>query len=473
MSLKHILFGKSTLPTPPPSQAVNAYGLVFQNRVNPAFGAMNYQEAVKEGYSALTWVYRCIRKRGEAIGSVPWKTFRVGSDGTSTPLPNHPLEKLVNRPNPYQDRKEFFEQFSTYLDLSGNNYIEVVYGNNGTLPLQLFNLRPDWTKPKPNPYTYISGYEFSPAGRGKIQLLPKDVIHFKYLDPLNEYVGMSPITAAARTLESENAILGWNKSLLDNNGMPGGLLKIPAQTLVKEERQELQAEVEVEFTGENRHRPMILWGGMEWQQLGLSQKDMDFLLQRRSNKYEVCAILGVPPQVVGANEDPTYSNYSVARLSFWEDVIILMLDWIKARFNMILAPMFGPDIILDYDVSDVPAFRESFLQKVKAAEILYKMLWPINAINTRLGLGFDPVPWGDTAYLPSSMVPADGVGSTNLPGPGEDAPEGEEEPEPEEEEEPEEGEDDDQEFMQAKQTLLQSAASRSNAVKSALEKLST
>jgi HK97 family phage portal protein len=386
-----------------PSQAVAAYSLLFQRSGVGSFGNMRYKDAVKHGYSSLVWVYRCIKKRGEAVGSVPWKVSKKGPEGELTPLPGHPLEQLLAKPNPYTDRKQFFEGWSTYLDLSGNSYMEVVYVQGK--PKSLYSLRPDWMLPIPDPTLYLKGYELKPDGQKKILLEPQDVIHFKYIDPLDEYVGMSPLTAASRTLQTENAIVSWNKSMLDNNAMPGGVLKVPAQTLIPEDRKSLQEEIESEFAGDHRHSPMILWGGMEWEQLGLSQKDMDFLEQRGLNKYEICAVFGVPPQVVGAQVDPTYSNYSVARLSFWEDTVMLILDWLQAQFNSRLAPFWGPDIVCHYDISDVPAMRESFLQKVKTAETLWKMGWDINSINDRLNLGLPARPWGNTAWFPSSLVP--------------------------------------------------------------------
>lgn len=279
------------------------------------------------------------------------------------------------------------------------------------VPKYLYHIRPDWMIPVPDPKAYLKGYKMDP-GTGKESdrqtFDPTSIVHFKYLDPMNEFVGMSPLTAASRTMDTENAAIGWNKALLDNYGVPGGILEIPAQTLLVEDRKALQEEIDKEFTGDNRFRPLVLWGGMKWDQMALSQKDMEFLEQRNLNKYELCAVYGVPGPLVGAVQDPTYSNYSVARLSFWEDTIIGLLDWLKTKINTQVAPYFGDGILADYDVSDVPAFRESFQQKVKTGVELVKAGWPLNAVNSRLRLGFEDVPWGDVAWMPGGMVPVAG-----------------------------------------------------------------
>lgn len=386
--------------SPPGSQALQGYSLLFGNRMSGMFGSLRYSDAVKEGYKSLVWIYRCIKKRGESVGMVPWRAYEKG---TNRPLPDHPLEKLIRFPNPYSDCKDFFESLVTFLDLAGNCYVEVVYVRD--IPRHLYLLRPDWMKPIPHETTFISGYEMKVDNRAPIQFDPHEVIHFKYLDPMNQYVGMSPLTAASRTIATENAIISWNKGILDNNAMPGGILKVPSQTLLPEDRASLQEEIEEGFSGYNRSRPMILWGGMDWQQLGLSQKDLDFLQQRNLNKYEICALYGTPPAVVGANEDPTYSNHETSRLSYWEDTIIPILEWIQNRFNYRLSPFFGENVELRYDLSEVPAMQHSFLKKLEMAGKLVSMHVPFNRVNERLNLGFDSLPWGDTAWVPMSLVP--------------------------------------------------------------------
>ena len=377
--------------------------------------AMRYPEAVASGYKGIVWVYRCVREIGQAVGSVPWKVYRRTGDDVLTPLPGHELEVLLSRPNPHTDRKQFFESWSAYLDLHGNAYWELVRVQGK--PYHLFHIRPDWMRPVPDPNVYIKAFELDIGSGKKEQFEPSDIVHFKFLDPLNEYVGMSPITAAARTIATEHAAILWNKTIFDNSAVPNGILTVPAATMLQDDKDELKKSIEMEFTQENLHRPMVLWGGMTWEQMGLSHNDMSFLEQRRLNKYEICAALGVPPQIVGAQEDPTYSNYSVARLAFWEDLIIPRLDWLQNRINVALAPAFGPDIVVGYDISQVPAMREAFAQKVKTGEVLWRMGWPINAINRKLTLGFDDVTWGDTAWLPMNLVPAGAIAEQALPAP--------------------------------------------------------
>lgn len=395
------------------SAATVAGSTPYRSGRKPTSMGMSFMEASTRGYKNLVWVYRCVTAIGNAVGSVPWKAYRREPSGKLVWLPNHPLEKLLENPNPYFTRKEIMNAWAIYLSLAGNCYYEVVRVAKNR-PYQFFVLRPDWMTPIPDAVDYIKGYKLDPQmGEQYVQtLLPDQVLHFKYLDPTNEYVGMSPLTAASRTMATEDSAVKWNKLVFDNSAVPSGVLKVPATTMKKKERDELREELEKEFTQDNLHRPMILWGGMEWSKMSMDAKDLDFLKQRELNKYELCAILECPAQIVGATSDPTYSNYDVARTAFWEDSIIPKLEWFQSRINMQIAPAFGPDIEAHYDPSSVPAMRSIFRDKVDTSAKLFNIGYTVNQINRRMGLGFDDVAWGDVWWAQMNMMP---VSSGDLP----------------------------------------------------------
>jgi HK97 family phage portal protein len=380
---------------------------------------LSFQEAVTRGYKNLVWVHRCVNAIGSAVGSVPWKAFRVQSDGKQTWLPGHQLERLLERPNKHYTRKEMMEAWAVYLSLSVNSYQEVVFVQGK--PYELYVLRPDWMLPVPDAMLYVSGYKMDAGQGGKAEFKPEEILHFKYLDPMNEFIGMSPLAAAARTIATEDAASKWNKSIFDNSAVPSGILKIPATSVQKKERDAIRDELNIEFTQENLHRPMVLWGGMEWQKMSMDAKDLDFLKQRELNKFEICAVLECPPQVVGATVDPTYANYEVARTAFWEDCIIPKLEWFKSVINARIAPYFGTDIIADFDISDIPALRSSFKEKVETSHRLWLMGYPINQINRRVGLGFDDVLWGDAWWAQMNMMPIINAPTPEQPSVGTDA----------------------------------------------------
>ena len=71
-------------------------------------------------------VYRCVRMIAEAAASVPLLLY-AGDDE----IAEHPLLRLVSRPNPLQAGPDLFESFYGHLLVSGNAYLEAVAIDGG------------------------------------------------------------------------------------------------------------------------------------------------------------------------------------------------------------------------------------------------------------------------------------------------------------------------------------------------------
>ena len=86
----------------------------------------------REGYARNAIAYRCVRLIAEAAASAP---LRVGPE-------DHPLARLLAKPNPEQTGIEFFEAFYGHLQVAGNSYLEAAAFDDAP-PRELFVLRPD------------------------------------------------------------------------------------------------------------------------------------------------------------------------------------------------------------------------------------------------------------------------------------------------------------------------------------------
>lgn len=365
---------------------------------------VDFRSLVQKGYKENVWVYRCLTLLSDAVGSIPWEVY-IGDTRVNR---DDPFQRLVDRPNPYQDRKEFFFASMLYLELSGNDFWEIVTATDvkkkSKLPSALYHLRPDWCRAKVTGDGFVGGYVLDPRnGVTKIEYELSEIYHMMYLDPVNPFYGMSPLQALAGSLETDQAIANWNRAILSNYAMPAGILSVPAN-IVPDDRSKLESEISTQFSGDNLSKPMILWGGMSWQQVSLGHNELQFSEQRQNSKEEICAAIGVPANLVGAT-DPKYSNYETARLSFWEDRIIPTLEWYESKINQCIAPRFGDNYRVKFNISGVAAFRGLFEKKVESASKLFSMGWPMNAINERLDLGFKPVEWGNVGWLPMALQP--------------------------------------------------------------------
>ena len=136
----------------------------------------------------------------------------------------------------------------------------------------------------------------------------------------------------------------------------------------------IKEQLEEVFMGsKNSGRPLLIEGGLEWQEMSMSPKDMDFIEEKNSAARDIALAIGVPPQLLGIPGDNTYSNMQEARLALWEETIIPLLDHLTDSLNHWLVPMFGEGIHLEYNVNDISGLssrREKIWTRIENASFL-------------------------------------------------------------------------------------------------------
>ncbi|HUW09213.1 MAG TPA: phage portal protein [Anaerolineae bacterium] len=374
----------------------------------PAWTEWSVEKAITEGYRAHGIVYICVRRLSACISSVPWLVKRMTLRGEET-LPDHPAALLLAKPNPWASQQDVMEATTLDLNLGGNAYWLIL--RQGETAQELYRLRPDRVKPIPDAKTFVSGYEYT-IGSQKTTLPVRDdakgiaVVHFKLMDPGNDLLGLSPLQAASRVVDTDNAAIDWNVAALQNQARPAGAL-VAKEKLTQDEYDRLRLMLKEQITGAaNARVPLLLEGGLTWQQHGFSPTDMDFLQGRKMSAVEICNIFGVRPEWVGLIE-AKFENARQARRMTWEDTIIPFLDDLASTMGLSLAPLFDGDIFFATDLSKTPAITEARSELIGQAKDLWGMGVPFNAVNEELGLGFEPVQGGDVGYLPVMMMPVE------------------------------------------------------------------
>lgn len=368
-----------------------AYGTVGQ----PIWTPRRYDSLAAEGYQKNVIVFRCVNLISRGLSSVPWLLYRGDVE-----LVQHPLLDLLNSPSLRQAGAAFMEAVVGYLLLSGNTYIEAVLDHEG-VPTELHPLRPDRIKIIPGSGGMPIGYEYSVGGSRKIISCDpvtgqSSILHMKTFHPLNDWYGMSPIEAAAQSIDQHNAVAGHNLALLQNGGRPsGGLIVRPpphSRAMSEEQRESLRQDLREVYAGhKNAGQILVLEGDCDWREMGLSPKDLDFIEGKNLSAREIAQSYGVPPMLVGVPGDATFANYKEARFHLWEDTIIPLLEFFIAEFNLWLTPAFENGLSLSYNADAIPALaqrREAVWSKITAANFL-----TIN--EKRQAVGYGPIVGGD------------------------------------------------------------------------------
>lgn len=388
----------------------------------PRWTPVNYEAFAKEGYAKCWAVFRCVHEIAKGAAFIPWKLMD-GEDEVEDK--EHPLIKLLRRPNPWQGGATFFEAHVAYFLMTGNAYMEGVGPDNPLAPpLELYTHRPDRIKviPHPNFASSPGIYRYELQGERKDWVMdPLDgsgpIQHWKTFNPRDDWYGQSFLEAAAYSADQLNSAAEWNQSLLQNGAAPsGGFKYAPANsigaTLTREQRAQLIKDMEERVTGpKNARRPLILDGGLEWQEMGLSPKEMDWLEGKNSSARDVCGAFGVPSQILGIPGSQTHANYEEARCSLFQDTVIPVHDKLTDELNNWLVPRFGDKLRLVPDHNELPALapvREKTWTRVGAAD------W-LTTNEKRKATGYDEIddPMADQLLVEASKIP---MGTTDVTG---------------------------------------------------------
>lgn len=384
-----------TGPTPELAiKASQAHRLVaLENLGRPQWAPRDYAGFAREGFMQNAIVYRSVRMVAEAAASIPLLLYEGAYE-----LESHPFLDLIAHPSLDHTSSDFFESWYGYLLVSGNAYVEAV-GLDGALR-ELHVLRPDRMKVVPGPDGWPEGYEYTAAARsirltGDVVQGVRNVLHVRLFHPANDYYGMSPIEAAAAAIDIHNQAAKWNKALLDNSARPSGALVYAAREgqLTEEQFQRLKGELEVGFQGVRQAgRPMLLEGGLDWKQLSLSPKDMDFVEAKNAAAREIALALGVPPMLLGIPGDNTYSNYQEASRTFWRQTVLPLVTRTAKAVSAWLAPAWGGGLELKPDLDAIEALsseRDQLWSRLEKASFL-------TLDEKRAAAGYGPMTGADT-----------------------------------------------------------------------------
>ena len=362
-------------PTAAEMKASRAQRLVAIEHLGEAVWApRDYASFAREGFMQNAIVYRSVRMVAEAAASIPLLLYEGAAE-----IESHPFLDLVAHPSIDNTVADFFESWYGYLLVAGNAYVEAV-GIDGRLR-ELHALRPDRMKVIPGSDGWPEGYEYTVGGRsvrleGDAVDGVRRVLHLRLFHPANDYYGMSPIEAAASAIDIHNQAGRWNKALLDNSARPSGALVYAARdgNLTQEQFERLKGELEAGFQGARQAgRPMLLEGGLDWKQIGMSPKDMDFVEARNAAAREIALAIGVPPMLLGIPGDNTYSNYQEASRSFWRQTVLPLVTRTSKAMSAWLAPAWGGRLELRPDLDSIEALsteRDQLWSRLEKASFL-------------------------------------------------------------------------------------------------------
>lgn len=368
----------------------------FWNQNAPDYRSGDYAQAYRG------WAYACINAIAQEVATMNIRMKRKTSKG-DIEVDSHIAKDLLSDVNPLMTSSDLLIATVSYKLLDGNVFWYLPKGKITKKPAEIWVLEPERVTIVKSQDSVVGGYVYTNEKNEHIPLDTNEVIHFKTFHPRNKYRGMGVIEASALAIDTDRYAAEYNRDYFFNSALPSAVLESDG-TLSEENFKKIKRQWEEVHAGLGKaHKFAILHGGLKLKPMVLSQKDMDFLEQRKYSRDEILAMFKVPKTRLGMTEGVTVSNAEATDYIFAKTVIKPEMQFIIDRLNEFYLEMFREDPRQTYFTFDDPVPQNVELQLKKWESGINNGYLKRNEVRSQMGL--EPVEGGDLILVPFSMVP--------------------------------------------------------------------
>lgn len=377
---------------------------------------------------AVSAVYGCIRLLRESLGSLPFRVYRRTGERSKEPAPANYLWKVLHdKPNSWQTPMEWREMGVTHLCLRGNFYCEIFRRGE---QIELIPLNPERMKIEQRTNGRLKYTYRVQSGEPKIYD-QENIFHVRGMS-LNGVVGVSVLEYARHAVGLAIAQETHGAALFKNGGLPTFWISRPAERKWTPDAQKnFRAGWRALHAGaENAGNPPILQDDMALHELGLSNRDSQWIEARGFGAEEICRFFGISPHMIGVKTVAPLGSIEQQSLEY----VIYTLGPLATRWEQAA----NRDLVED---------PETYYTKIVLDGLLrgdMKSRYEAHNISVQGGWGLvnevreledrDPIEGGDTPRYPANMQPAGGGPDQNeqggQPGKGKPKPKQQEDEEP-------------------------------------------
>ena len=353
-------------------------------------------------------IYTCSWLRARNLSQVEPQLLRMNGE-KPTPITSGPIVELLNKVNPFWTFDRLLEMIELSLCLWGKAFIVMERGDSGTMPpRELWWADPRRMRVVPSANGYIAGYQLEMKDSADvIPFKPDEVIYLRYPNPLNEFDGLSPVSASRVSADFATDAMRANRKLFVN-GLIGGGFIFPVEGRIYDDDTftRLEDKLERRFSGADKaYRWAVFKREFKVENVNLSPKDAEFVTGLKVSLEDIARAYLVPLDLVGGQR--TFENFDAAMKALWTNCLSPEACFIGDEFTEQLLPAFGnttDKIVLS---TEYIAVLQEFMQEKwqRKREQIDRGIITINECREEEGM--EPVAWGDVWWRPVNLVATD------------------------------------------------------------------
>ena len=339
---------------------VDRIGMPLVSNDNVEWSPMRYGEY----YASSTAVHAAVRVLAEAISRPPLEVWQRAHPNSEPELagPNHPLQRLLDRPNEAWDGGQLLRTVESRLALWGSAFVVINRDEDGT-PYEMWPVRPDDVHVIADEHDRnVRGF-IHQTSDGRVAYLPEEMLWYRRFNPMRALAGFSSMAPARAAVDMGAEALRFNRRFYVHSAMPSDLVITTDSNPTQEQIDRLLETWEVRLVDPNQaHKPIVLSGGVDMKRLGSNQSEMEFIAALQWSVEEVSRAFGVPKVFLSEYEDATLANVRTMEQFLWRNTIIPELKMLEDGINHRLVPHFARfpnEVTVRFNLSDVEAVQES------------------------------------------------------------------------------------------------------------------
>lgn len=379
----------------------------------------------------LQAVFSCVQALSEDLAKMPLILYRRRGRGKERAT-DHPAYHLLHtRPNDLQTAYEYIRNQTWTMLMHGNCYAAKQRDARQRVQA-LVPVSPLVTVQRAFRQGFETAlfYDLRPNPTGGMITLPgSEVVHLKEYS-LDGLVGVSRVTWQREVLGNALAMQTHGSTFFGNSALPGAVLEHPGALSAEAAARLRNDWRELHRGAAKAHEVAVLYEGMTFKPITVSNKDAQWLEARKMSRSEIAAIYRVPLHMIGDLERATFSNIEHQSMMYIRDALLsLARCWEQCLNNALLFDNERDEFFFEFLFDGL--LRADSTQRAQSySTYLQNGVMSINEVRERENM--NPIDGGDAHRVQVNTSPV--AGNDDRPGdqggsdgpPDEPAPEGSE-----------------------------------------------
>ena len=279
-----------------------------------------------ERATSIPTYFACSRVLKEDVSKPPMHVFKKTIGGGREEVPDHPVAKLMRRPNPDTKYQQFNEALTEWGAVWGGGFAEIVSRGNGEVA-ELWPIHPCFVSIERDDADNLF-YKVRDQKTGRTNdFTPDEIFHLPGLS-MNGVSGYSVAKVMRESIGLAMALQNFGSAYFGNGGHLGSIFETE-QPWQKEAIDRFIKQWEESYTtAQNANGFAVLPYGMRYKPLSMPPEDAQFLQSKQFQVEEMCRAWRIDPwKVHHSVGSKTYANVESSNIDHVDNLMSWILRW--------------------------------------------------------------------------------------------------------------------------------------------------